>query len=371
MNNSWLKKGLVVGIIGLFIGTGAGAAITEPLSASPPQPLDRGNWLYVGGTGPGNYTTIQSAINAANPGDTIFVYNGIYQETIVVNIPVTLIGEDRNTTILKFSGLGGSGMTIISNWVNVSGFKFQNCSKCGSGDAAIRIQSFDGKPSSHIFITGNTFVNNSKGIYAFFFACSDVVIRENVLIGCNGGICVTGTNVSIIGNYINYHWGDMYGKTGAGIVIDTRLSGNLNINISYNTITNYFPPGAGCGIVASIFSDNNITFYMNDITNCYIGMEVCVEESPNYSMNSGGDGKAAIIKRSNFRMNLISCFRYFENNNSKNKIFYQGNYWGRPRLVPKLIIILKRITEFIGIPSGLEFDLLPALKPYDIPKIAI
>ncbi|MCK4416367.1 MAG: hypothetical protein KAU84_04365, partial [Thermoplasmatales archaeon] len=34
-----------------------------------------GNILYVGGSGPGNYTKIQDAINAAWYGDTVFVYD--------------------------------------------------------------------------------------------------------------------------------------------------------------------------------------------------------------------------------------------------------------------------------------------------------
>ena len=34
---------------------------------------DRGT-LYVGGSGPNNYTTITAAISAANPGDTVFVF---------------------------------------------------------------------------------------------------------------------------------------------------------------------------------------------------------------------------------------------------------------------------------------------------------
>ncbi|MBN2599728.1 MAG: hypothetical protein JXA75_04230, partial [Candidatus Thermoplasmatota archaeon] len=34
-----------------------------------------GNFLFVGGSGPGNYSTIQGAINAATNGDTVFVYD--------------------------------------------------------------------------------------------------------------------------------------------------------------------------------------------------------------------------------------------------------------------------------------------------------
>ena len=41
-----------------------------------------GNILFVGGSGAGNYTNIQDAINDSVDGDTIFVYDGIYREKI-------------------------------------------------------------------------------------------------------------------------------------------------------------------------------------------------------------------------------------------------------------------------------------------------
>ena len=43
-----------------------------------------GNILYVGGTGPDNYTTIQDAIDDADNGDTIMVYPGHYNESLVI-----------------------------------------------------------------------------------------------------------------------------------------------------------------------------------------------------------------------------------------------------------------------------------------------
>ena len=59
--------------------------------------LNSGNILYVGGNGSGNYSNIQDAINDANNGYTIFVFNGTYNENIVVNKSISLIGEDVDT----------------------------------------------------------------------------------------------------------------------------------------------------------------------------------------------------------------------------------------------------------------------------------
>jgi parallel beta-helix repeat protein len=73
-------------------------------------------------TVPDDYSTIQEAINNANTGDTIFVRNGTYYENIVVNKTVSLIGENRNTTIVD-GNLTGDVFTINASNVIISNFK--------------------------------------------------------------------------------------------------------------------------------------------------------------------------------------------------------------------------------------------------------
>ncbi|KAA0011596.1 MAG: hypothetical protein FE041_04135, partial [Thermoplasmata archaeon] len=84
-----------------------------------------GDILYVGGSSPSNYTSIQSAINDANDGDTIFVYSGVYYENVVINKSITLIGENKETTIIDGSN-SGDVVNITANGVTIEGFTIRN-----------------------------------------------------------------------------------------------------------------------------------------------------------------------------------------------------------------------------------------------------
>jgi len=88
-------------------------------------PTAKGDTLYVGGSGPNNYTKIQDAIDNASNGDTVFVYNGTYNEGLNVNKSIDLIGEDKNTTIIKGSNWG-LVVFISADYVIFSNFTIQN-----------------------------------------------------------------------------------------------------------------------------------------------------------------------------------------------------------------------------------------------------
>ena len=113
------RKCLAVGIIFLFVGT---CIITATAQNTEKSQTSRGNWLYVGGNGPGNYTKIQDAINDSSNGDTIYVFNGTYHEAVTVNVgDLTILGEGRDVTIID-ANWTDTAVFIDKNFVSLHGF---------------------------------------------------------------------------------------------------------------------------------------------------------------------------------------------------------------------------------------------------------
>ena len=151
---SQLKKGLSIGIILFLAGASIASALNTNHSLNPKT--DRGSWLYVGGSGPGNYTTIQSALDAANPGDTVFVYPGTYYENIRIQKTIDVIGQNRNTTIIDGNETG-TVVNVTADLVNLSGFTIRNSGQHGNpGGIAVE--------ASYCTIVDNVITNNSFGI---------------------------------------------------------------------------------------------------------------------------------------------------------------------------------------------------------------
>jgi len=191
-----MKKLLVVGII-LFL-VGVSIPSTGRLMEQPSPVSSDGTTLYVGGSGEGNYTKIQDAIDDAVDGDTVFVYNGTYVENVVVNKSISLIGENRNITIID-GNKGGDVIEINADYVTISRLTIQNSS--GWPDSGIRIE----KNYNYTTISENNIIYNNDGIWindgSSFNNISDNNIYFNYEDGVSiwlysKGVIVRGNNIS-------------------------------------------------------------------------------------------------------------------------------------------------------------------------------
>jgi parallel beta-helix repeat protein len=84
-----------------------------------------GGPIHVGGSGPGNYTTIQEAIDVSDDGDTILIHSGTYVEQLRVAKSITLTGENKETTVIDGDGIGDV-INVTADWVNITGLTVAN-----------------------------------------------------------------------------------------------------------------------------------------------------------------------------------------------------------------------------------------------------
>ncbi len=95
-------------VLFLFIGMMPGTAFAE--STPTPAPTI----IRV----PTDYTTISEAVGHAVAGDTIFVASGRYDEKIMVQVPIKIIGEKASSVILQRS-TSGAGIYLRANGITL------------------------------------------------------------------------------------------------------------------------------------------------------------------------------------------------------------------------------------------------------------
>ncbi len=107
--------------------------------------------------GNGNYTEIQDAVDNASSGDNITVWPGVYLENITIDKTLNLTGSGIGVTFINANGIG-SGIHIIADKVNISGFTIINSVDRG-GFAGIKLENAD-----NCTIMNNNCSENRDGI---------------------------------------------------------------------------------------------------------------------------------------------------------------------------------------------------------------
>ncbi len=152
-----LKKTISVVLVLLFVVSG----FTVSINCEQESFHSGGNTLYVGGTGPGNYSTIQSAIENASDGDIVFVFNGTYtmSEDVGIYNEIVLMGEDVESVFIENEQTKKT-LYIFADQVGIYNFSFHNICVRVAGD--------------HISLNDNIFL-----IERFNYEGKDGVIDSN------------------------------------------------------------------------------------------------------------------------------------------------------------------------------------------------
>lgn len=264
--------------------------------------------LYVGGDGPNNYTTIQEAINDAEDGYTIFVYNGIYYENVIINKSINLIGQDKNKTIID-GNEKGDVVSIIKDNVRIQGFTIRNSEK-EFERAGIVVYNAD-----DVVIENNVIRNNGdQGIRLFssdYATIRNNIIKDNAFYGIwlYYSKEITIENNVFINNSIVLREGPLV------YFIHTIKNNTVNGKPLY-----YILNKKNCSIeslnAGQIILVNCSNFVINDVTISYASVGIEIAYSKNVS-----------ILDCNFSMNKLNgirlCYSY-DNKISFNTLFKNG-----------------------------------------------
>lgn len=177
----WLAILMLVGGMMGFIGVSADVSNNDSVNVKA-----SGATIYV----PTDYSTVQQAINAANAGDTVYIYSGTYYENVVINKTINLVGEEKDSTIID-GNYYNDVIYVNVNGVNMSGFSLRYSGSNGGYpdfDSGIDIRS-----CSDILISDIRILNCGCGI--FLDRCSEVWILDSTVVSSDiWGLYIKGSS---------------------------------------------------------------------------------------------------------------------------------------------------------------------------------
>ena len=309
------------------------------------------------------FKSISDAIQYAKEYDTVFLFNGIYHERIKINKPITLIGENKESTILD-GMYGGTVIYVYANNVEISGLTVRN-SGSGFNYDSCGIYVYADK----VLIYDTIIYGNFYGIHIDFSFESTSIYGNQIFNNERDGLIITNSRKFTISN------NEIFENGKCGCYVDNSVQGVINNNIlTFNTITgitfressnndfryNYLDGNFEYGINMNDSQSNDV-FY-NTIKNCARGV---------YLYDSGRNE----IENNNFLENSKNhaFFHTVIGRLSINEIVSSGlntwdeNYWDN--LDGNRIYAIEGVLSFFSQNIYiLNYDRSPASKPYDFSR---
>lgn len=249
------------------------------------------------------YRTVQDGVANASINDTVFVFHGTYDDyagVVLINKSLQLIGENKSTTVIQRKNPEYI-IAIVADFVTVRNFTFKHLDPN-------TISRFMLIESNYNIITDNLFA--SPGIIRdyginMYHSHSNIIMRNTFgdNKGFGEGITLTNSSKNYVSDNTFYHC----------VLISILLLNSTYNSISNNTIQS----SAGIGIWLKDDSNVNGILY-NKIVSCTYAI---------YIVNSSYNTISSNMLGGTICAKFLNCVNR-----------WNGNYWERPHILPKLIL---------------------------------
>jgi parallel beta-helix repeat protein len=253
-----------------------------------------GEQIIVDDDGPADFTKIQDAIDNATDGDNILVSAGRYNETLLIEKRLTLVGEDAELTFID----GNSTGTVISiretSDVRIRGFTIQNSGTSNGNNSGIFIFNSQScvisdsifkdtyfainvHSSSDTLISNNLITNSIEGINLEIGRAGNILLN-NTLTNNDYGVSLRfATQVKILNNVITGNdigiicYSSTYNTILRNEISSNVLNGIQFLNSRYNSVSENMIIKNRGGIDLYVSTSNSI--YRNNFNNTHTQTE--------------------------------------------------------------------------------------------------
>jgi len=273
----------------------------------------------------GQFKTIQEAVDAAKPGDTVLVAPGTYIENVVVSKPLTITGaatvqaadSSKDVFLITSPGVHVDGLTITGG---ETGVHVAGVASCVITNIAAHRNVFAVYLANvtNSDVTHNNLANNAYGVYCDYATSN--MISNNVATGEIGG----GGNASYSDGIYMYY-------SGSNTVSNNDLSANHVFGISLFYSSNNIITGNNISQndwygVRLRQSDNNTLTNNTLRANLQIGIRIIDETHPSIYLNNFIDQLSAlVVSSSSVRLDSPQLMAYTYNGTAQTG--YMGNYY--------------------------------------------